>query len=52
MKHGKKYTEAAKLVDRSVAYEPADAISVVKKTASAKFDETVEVHIRTGCDHY
>ena len=50
MKHGKKYTEAAKLVDRSVAYEPADAISVVKKTASAKFDETVEVHIRTGCD--
>ena len=50
MKHGKKYTEAAKLVDRSVAYEPAEAISVVKKTASAKFDETVEVHIRTGCD--
>ena len=50
MKHGKKYSEAAKLVDRSVAYEPAEAISVVKKTASAKFDETVEVHIRTGCD--
>ena len=50
MKHGKKYTEAAKLVDRSVAYEPAEAISVVKKTASAKFDETVEAHIRTGCD--
>ena len=50
MKQGKKYTEAAKLVDRSVAYEPAEAISVVKKTASAKFDETVEVHIRTGCD--
>ena len=50
MKHGKKYTEIAKLVDRSVAYEPAEAISVVKKTASAKFDETVEVHIRTGCD--
>ena len=50
MKHGKKYAEAAKLVDRSVAYEPAEAISVVKKTASAKFDETVEVHIRTGCD--
>jgi large subunit ribosomal protein L1 len=50
MKHGKKYTEAAKLVDRSVAYEPAEAISVFKKTASAKFDETVEVHIRTGCD--
>ena len=50
MKHGKKYTEVAKLVDRSVAYEPAEAISVVKKTASAKFDETVEAHIRTGCD--
>ena len=50
MKHGKKYSEAAKLVDRSVAYEPAEAVSVVKKTASAKFDETVEVHIRTGCD--
>ena len=50
MKHGKKYSEAAKLVDRAVAYEPGEAISVVKKTASAKFDETVELHIRTGCD--
>ena len=50
MKHGKKYTEAAKLVDRSVAYEPGDAIALVKKTATAKFDETIEVHIRTGCD--
>ncbi|MCR4650300.1 MAG: 50S ribosomal protein L1 [Lachnospiraceae bacterium] len=50
MKHGKKYAEAAKLVDRSVVYEPDEAISVVKKTATAKFDETVEVHIRTGCD--
>ena len=50
MKHGKKYSEAAKLVDRAVAYEPDEAISIVKKTASAKFDETVEVHIRTGCD--
>ena len=50
MKHGKKYTEAAKQVDRSVAYEAADAIALVKKTATAKFDETVEVHIRTGCD--
>ncbi|MCQ2081113.1 MAG: 50S ribosomal protein L1 [Lachnospiraceae bacterium] len=50
MKHGKKYNEAAKLVDRSVMYEPADAIALVKKTATAKFDETVEVHIRTGCD--
>ncbi len=50
MKHGKKFQEAAKLVDRSVFYEPADAIELVKKTAVAKFDETVEVHIRTGCD--
>jgi len=50
MKHGKKYTEAAKQVDRSVLYDPADAIALVKKTACAKFDETVEIHIRTGCD--
>ena len=50
MKHGKKYTETAKLVDRSVAYEPEEAIALVKKTATAKFDETIEVHIRTGCD--
>lgn len=50
MKHGKKYNEIAKLVDRTVAYEPNDAIALVKKTAIAKFDETVEVHIRTGCD--
>lgn len=50
MKHGKKYNEAAKQVDRSVQYEPADAIVLAKKTATAKFDETIEVHIRTGCD--
>lgn len=50
MKHGKKYLEAAKQVDRATLYEPADAIAIVKKTATAKFDETVEVHIRTGCD--
>ena len=50
MKHGKKYTEAAKLVDRATFYEPKDAIALVKKTATAKFDETIEVHIRTGCD--
>lgn len=50
MKHGKKYNEAAKLVDRAALYEPAEAIALVKKTAVAKFDETVEVHIRTGCD--
>ncbi len=50
MKHGKKYSEAAKLVDRTTFYETADAIALVKKTATAKFDETIEVHIRTGCD--
>ena len=50
MKHGKKYNEASKLVDRSTLYDPADAVALVKKTAGAKFDETVEIHIRTGCD--
>ena len=50
MKHGKKYNEVAKLVDRATMYEPNEAIALVKKTATAKFDETIEVHIRTGCD--
>jgi large subunit ribosomal protein L1 len=50
MKHGKKYVEAAKQIDRAVAYEPAEAVALAKKTAVAKFDETIEVHIRTGCD--
>ena len=50
MKHGKKYLEAAKLIDKTQQYEAADAIALVKKSATAKFDETVEVHIRTGCD--
>ena len=50
MKHGKKYVEAAKAVDRATLYDPADAISMVNKLAVAKFDETIEVHIRTGCD--
>lgn len=50
MKHGKKYVEAAKAVDRSVQYDPKDAIALAKKVAVAKFDETIEVHIRTGCD--
>ena len=50
MKHGKKYAEAAKLVDRTIQYDTADAIALVKKTATAKFEETVEVHIKTGCD--
>ena len=50
MKRGKKYLEAAKLRDRSVQYEPEEAIALVKKLATAKYDETVELHIRTGCD--
>lgn len=49
-KHGKKYREAAKLVDESKTYEPQEAIEIVKKAAFAKFDETVEVHFRTGLD--
>ena len=50
MRHGKKYQDAAKNVERNKVYEPAEAIALVKKTATAKFDETVEVHIRTSCD--
>lgn len=50
MKHGKKYIEAAKQIDRTTSYEPSEAVALVKKTAVAKFDETIEVHIRTGCD--
>ena len=50
MKHGKKYAEAAKLVDKATLYDANEAIALVKKTAVAKFDETVEAHIRTGCD--
>ena len=50
MKHGKRYVEAAKSVDRANLYDTADAIALVKKTAVAKFDETIEAHIRTGCD--
>ncbi len=50
MKRGKKYVEAAKLVDRATLYDKEDAIAIVKKASTAKFDETVEAHIRTGCD--
>ncbi|MCI8624769.1 MAG: 50S ribosomal protein L1 [Lachnospiraceae bacterium] len=50
MKRGKKYVEAAKLVDRATFYDTADAITLVKKTAVAKFDETVEAHIKLGVD--
>ena len=50
MKRGKKYAEAAKAIDRTVLYDVNDAIALAKKSAVAKFDETIEVHIRTGCD--
>ena len=50
MKRGKKYIEAAKSIERGNLYEKDEAIALVKKTAVAKFDETIEAHIRTGCD--
>ncbi|MDD2355680.1 MAG: 50S ribosomal protein L1 [Lachnospiraceae bacterium] len=50
MKRGKKYQEAAKLVDRSKLYEIEEAAPIIKQTATAKFDETVELNIRTSCD--
>lgn len=50
MKKGKKYVEAAKLVDKMTQYEVEDAVSLIKKTAVAKFDETIEAHIRLGVD--
>ena len=50
MKHGKKYVESAKLVDSSALYDVADALDLSIKTGKAKFDETVEVHVRLGVD--
>ena len=50
MKRGKKYQDAVKAYDKTLQYDPAEAIAQVKKNATAKFDETIEVHIRTGCD--
>ena len=50
MKHGKKYLESAKLVDRATLYDPAEALDLAVKTSSAKFDETVEIHVRLGVD--
>ena len=50
MKHGKKYIESAKLVDRATLYDPAEALDLAVKTSSAKFDETVEIHVRLGVD--
>lgn len=50
MKHGKKYTESEKLIDRSKLYEPNEALKIVVDTAKAKFDETIELHVRLGVD--
>ena len=50
MKHGKKYVDGAKLVDRSNLYDSAEALDLAVKTATAKFDETIEAHIRLGVD--
>ena len=50
MFRGKKYKESAKLIDRSVQYDPAEALGLVVKGASAKFDETVEIHVKLGVD--
>jgi large subunit ribosomal protein L1 len=48
--HGKKYEEAAKLVDKDKTYSPQEAVDLAKKTAHAKFDQTVELHLRLGLD--
>ncbi|MDD2578492.1 MAG: 50S ribosomal protein L1 [Eubacteriales bacterium] len=50
MKRGKRYQDAVKLFDRSTSYDPSEAIELVQKTASAKFDESVELHVRLGVD--
>ena len=50
MKRGKRYLDGLKLIDKTVSYEPKDAIELVQKIASAKFDETVEIHIKLGVD--
>ena len=47
---GKKYIESSKLVDKNVLYTPAEALDLAVKTAKAKFDETVELHVRLGVD--
>lgn len=50
MKHGKKYVESSKLIDRAKLYDTAEALEIAVKTATAKFDETVELHVRLGVD--
>ena len=50
MHKGKKYVDSAKTIDRSKLYDPAEALSTVVSTAKAKFDETVELHVKLGVD--
>ena len=50
MKKGKNYTGSLKLIDRSKLYDPDEAVSLIKQTAKAKFDETVEISVRLGVD--
>ena len=50
MKHGKKYVDSAKLIDRATQYDVAEALDIAVKTGKAKFDETVEVHVKLGVD--
>ena len=50
MKHGKKYVDSAKLIDKTKLYDTNEALATVIKTATAKFDETVELHVKLGVD--
>lgn len=50
MKHGKKYVDSSKLIDKTKLYDPEEALATVVKTATAKFDETIELHVRLGVD--
>ncbi|MBO7309781.1 MAG: 50S ribosomal protein L1 [Clostridia bacterium] len=50
MKMGKKYTDSVKLIVKSKAYDPSEALALVCQTSKAKFDETIEIHIRLGVD--
>ena len=51
-KHGKRYTEAYQQIDRTITYSPEEAVDLAKKSATVKFDETVELHLRMGLDMF